>query len=595
MKQLLYELYNMDSFKQSMSDIADYIETRPVKSLLFHLYCGVEDHSWIETVSSGLTEKFPHSKLVGISSNAEIFDGHVTDPEIVLSAMVFEKTEVNIYAFNEILGKEKEIGEKVCGLINDEPELKGVELLIQGDPIDNGTLLAEIQKCRKGIALFGGYPLSHDIINGERLLVTRDGIMKNALTLVTYSGKDFHIDVSHTAGWNTLGRAFLVTAASGNSLYEVDDFPAFELYSRYLEIQQDEHFVENVMEFPLMLEDHGIQVLRHPDYMTGDGSLHLAGNVEPGMKCYMAYGDPSIIIEAVNARCEEVRQFEPEAILLYSCAMRKAFWSYFVNNEMAPFQKMATTSGFYTGGELDRDAESGRVLWHNVTLLSIAMREGDKTGKEIPPAIVDNSMLHGQVAMVKRLTTLVQVTNEELQQAYDDLVSANERLIRMATTDELTSLYNRREIEQRINRALDSVGGEGQIALIMLDIDHFKRVNDTCGHETGDYVLREVSAMLKNAAIEADGDAAGRWGGEEFFLLLPQCNLEEAVERAQTLRKTVEAYEFDKIRRLTISLGVTMANGIEDRKKIFTRVDDALYTAKESGRNQVVVAKGDKS
>ncbi|MBR1629894.1 MAG: GGDEF domain-containing protein, partial [Lachnospiraceae bacterium] len=266
-------------------------------------------------------------------------------------------------------------------------------------------------------------------------------------------------------------------------------------------------------------------------------------------------------------------------------------WNYFINNEMAPFQKLASTGGFCTGGELNRDHHTGRIMWHNITMLTIGMREGDMTGNKRDPVEVDAARLHGQASLVRRLTTLVQVTADELRQSLDELAETNKKLLYMATVDELTALFNRREIERRINAALDEAAKEGrQVALIMMDVDHFKAVNDNYGHETGDKILEGVASVLNATVQEWKGEAVGRWGGEEFFMLLPQSTLEEAVETAEEIRATIEQYPFPKVEKLTCSLGVTMGSSTEDRKKVYARVDNALYEAKETGRNKVVVA-----
>ena len=416
------------------------------------------------------------------------------------------------------------------------------------------------------------------------------GVYENAAILITYVGEEFHIDVAHTTGWRSLGRAFTVTKADKNCLMEVDGFPAAELYKRYLKIDPNDDYLFNAREFPLFIEDNGMVMLRHPAASAKDGALELAGYVNVGNKVYMSYGDPNTIIEAVNERCAAVAAFEPEAILLYTCTMRKVFWNYFLNNEMAPFQKIATTAGFCTGGELNRDMETGSVMWHNITLLSILMREGEKTGCKIPPARVDTAALHGEVGLVQRLTTLVQETSRELREALLELQEANAKLLRAATIDVLTELYNRREIERRINGALDRSAENGsEVALIMMDIDHFKNVNDTYGHEAGDKVIEGVAAVLNSLVRESEGEAAGRWGGEEFFFLLPNEDLASATERAEEIRKTIELYPFPYVDKLPCSVGVTIASDKEERKKIYMRIDSALYEAKETGRNKVVV------
>ena len=590
MKQLLFEIYNKEALSNAVNSIRKDLEGRSYSSLLFHMYCGLDDEDWILEIRDTLAQAFPRAELCGVSSHAEIIKGSLTDPVILLSAMIFEKTETRVFFFPDILDNEADYGRQVRNIIDDSADIKACEILMQGAPLDSLAFLNELEQCRKDVKIFGGYPISHEVEGGRRFLVTEGGIFDNAIVLVVYSGEAFHIDVGYTAGWKPLGRTFTVTKAHKNTLYSVDNFDASELYKKYLDIDLDEDFVTNTMEFPLLAEDDGRKMLRHCVAGTEEGTLELAGYIREGMTVTMAYGDPTEIVAEVDVRAEQVRQFEPEAVLIYTCTMRKIFWNYFINNEMAPFQKLAETCGFCTGGELNRDPESGNIMWHNITMLTIAMREGEKTGREIAPVRVDASQMHGQASLVNRLTTLVRVTSKELRETLGDLEEANKKLLHMATVDELTALFNRREIERRINAAIDEAEKTGrQVALVMMDVDHFKRVNDTYGHETGDKILEGVAAVLNATVKEYDGEAVGRWGGEEFFLLMPGTSLEEAVERAEEIRQTVELYPFPKVRQLTCSLGVTVTTGGEDKKAIYTRVDNALYEAKESGRNRVVV------
>ncbi len=590
MKQLLFEIYNEDSLHAGIKEVKDYAFYHSLRSVVFHLYCGIDNEEWVRWISGTLRKNFPEAGIAGACSHAEIINGHLTDPVVLLSAMLFDSTDVKVTCFPDIYGDEVLYGRKVREVIDATKDIKAAELLVQGAPVDNYAFLQEIAKCDPEVKIFGGYPLGHDIDGGRRFLVDKEGVYDYAAILITYAGKDFHIDVAHTAGWKSLGKGFTVTKANKNVLIEVDGFPAADMYERYLKIVPDENFMVNTMQFPILIEDEGSIMLRHPASATDDGTLNLAGYVNVGNKVYMSYGDPNAIIADVDARCEEVRKFDPEAILLYTCTMRKMFWSYFINNEMAPFQKIATTAGFCTGGELNRDMTTGKVMWHNITLLSILMREGSKSGRNVPHAKVDTTALHGEVGLVQRLMTLVQETTRELRETMEDLQDANNKLIRMATIDALTELYNRREIERRINEALDAtIGTDDEVALIMMDIDHFKNVNDTYGHEAGDKILEGVAAVLNSLVKENEGEAAGRWGGEEFFFLMPRDDKETAIARAEEIRQTIELYPFPYVDALTCSVGVTIASGNEDRKGVFSRVDDALYEAKDTGRNKVVV------
>jgi diguanylate cyclase (GGDEF)-like protein len=122
----------------------------------------------------------------------------------------------------------------------------------------------------------------------------------------------------------------------------------------------------------------------------------------------------------------------------------------------------------------------------------------------------------------------------------------------------------------------------------MFDIDHFKEINDGYGHAVGDEVLVELSGLVRRNIRSADLFA--RWGGEEFMVLLPHTDLGGAASMAEKLRESVETHSFPGVARVTCSFGVAGFTEIDDATVILKRVDDALYEAKETGRNRVVVA-----
>lgn len=159
----------------------------------------------------------------------------------------------------------------------------------------------------------------------------------------------------------------------------------------------------------------------------------------------------------------------------------------------------------------------------------------------------------------------------------------------LVITDSLTQLFNRRHMESLIQDELERAQRYQQsTALILLDLDHFKAVNDNYGHPTGDKVLRHVSDILSGNLRQSD--LLGRWGGEEFLILLPQINLAAAASVAEKLRQAVCAANFGVQEPLSISLGVAELLPDEIAGDWIKRADQALYTAKHLGRNQVALA-----
>jgi diguanylate cyclase (GGDEF)-like protein len=160
---------------------------------------------------------------------------------------------------------------------------------------------------------------------------------------------------------------------------------------------------------------------------------------------------------------------------------------------------------------------------------------------------------------------------------------------RLAVRDPLTGAANRREMVKEIERAVNlRARHKTPAALILFDVDHFKAINDDCGHEVGDTVLVEMVAAVSKRLRKTD--RLFRMGGEEFVVLMPQSRLSEAYVLAEYLRNIVESYAFAAPSRLTISLGIAELEADEPAHEWLRRADAALYRAKELGRNQTARA-----
>lgn len=177
------------------------------------------------------------------------------------------------------------------------------------------------------------------------------------------------------------------------------------------------------------------------------------------------------------------------------------------------------------------------------------------------------------------------------------LVSAWNRAHHLSMRDPLTGLYNRRYLEETMGRELPRARRMGEsVGVIVLDIDHFKRLNDTYGHDAGDMVLERTGELLR--AATRNSDIACRFGGEEFAVILPGATLMVARNRAEAIRASLEALQIDfdgkPIGPLTLSAGVaSMPPHGQDWSYVLQQADRALYTAKQAGRNKVVTAVSD--
>ncbi|MFO8149268.1 MAG: diguanylate cyclase [Trueperaceae bacterium] len=158
-----------------------------------------------------------------------------------------------------------------------------------------------------------------------------------------------------------------------------------------------------------------------------------------------------------------------------------------------------------------------------------------------------------------------------------------------AIFDALTRIPNRRGLDVRLADEVQRAERYGNVfSILLLDLDDFKQLNDAHGHDAGDDALRQVAHVLQREA--RGSDFVGRWGGEEFLVILPESGPEAALESATRIRKRVEQESFPGVGRLTVSIGVGTFEASDSLDRLFKRVDRALYAAKEGGRNRIEVA-----
>jgi diguanylate cyclase (GGDEF)-like protein len=175
-----------------------------------------------------------------------------------------------------------------------------------------------------------------------------------------------------------------------------------------------------------------------------------------------------------------------------------------------------------------------------------------------------------------------------LEQGTRSLQLANRRLERLATTDGMTDLPNHRAFQERLRSDLAAARRAGTpVALLMLDVDHFKQYNDTFGHPAGDDVLRRTGAMIRSVVRESDLPA--RYGGEEFAVVLPGADVRVAREIAERIRAAMAEHPWPHV-GVTVSIGVACGTGAVEAGALIEAADRALYRSKSGGRDRVTVA-----
>lgn len=180
--------------------------------------------------------------------------------------------------------------------------------------------------------------------------------------------------------------------------------------------------------------------------------------------------------------------------------------------------------------------------------------------------------------------------NKQLEKTIEErtaeLKESNEKLKMLASTDALTKLYNRAKLDESLKNEINRTNRfQHELGIILLDIDHFKSVNDTYGHNVGDTLLIEISNILKKNT--RDTDIVGRWGGEEFLIVCPETDKAGLLKLAENLRIAIKNANFTTVGEKTSSFGCSLYEKNENIKEFISKADKALYNAKEEGRNLV--------
>jgi diguanylate cyclase (GGDEF)-like protein len=564
-----------ENFTQTLDQWAGEIQKN--YSALFHIFVPYElDDGWqqVQQAYRDLEQVFPHPQCIGCSANGEIYNGGITDGEIVVSATICEDPETRIEVLSCQTVRDSLEGDALLERFLEIPGLRGIEILSAtdyhrmkegGDSLDR--LPAEVE-------IFGGVAVgdedhpSYVFVNGETY--STDGSV-----FAVYSGPNLHMEATRMFGWKAIGYPFEVTRSEGPVVYELDHKPAYEVYNHYLHIDKDKNFFYEALEFPWEVEvGEGMDgYIRHAKSVGEDGAIVMSSDIPEGSRVRITYGDPRRMIDHTKRAGERIRAFAPDALVLINCMGRKLFWAERCNDEMRELARFAPSVGFSALGEIMR--YNSITLLNNLSIVAVAMREGEVT-KEV--AVDDSHVVQtAELPITARLAIFINTITEELMEKNQQL---NEMLFK-ASHDYLTGMYNRGAIESMIYNT-----SEENWYLLMFDLDDFKQINDTYGHGEGDGVLQDIANYLVPRVKNSNRIDVGRWGGEEFMVLGLGYTRAEIMEIAECIREQAKNPEVMH-RPITVSIGLTKHQPGESAKDVIDRVDALLYRAKNEGKDRI--------
>lgn len=239
--------------------------------------------------------------------------------------------------------------------------------------------------------------------------------------------------------------------------------------------------------------------------------------------------------------------------------------------------------------------KDGSGFWTDLSVTSIKNSAGQVIAvlnifQDIDKLIKSEHSLKDSNLSLEAINDQMKTVNKEVQKKNEELQQAYKKLAELARTDSLTGLANRRELEERLlMESRRTQRTKHEFCICICDIDEFKLINDDCGHNCGDLVLKDVAGIF--ARYTRETDFTGRWGGDEFMLILPETQLKDAMVPMERVRKAVEAHEIkagDKTFSVTVSMGFSVFLPDSRLEDVIKQADLALYAGKKSNKNLVV-------
>lgn len=574
MIQMSYRLRSLGDIENCIHFFAtSYIPRK--HHILISIYTHWNKPETIREMTRLFCDAFPEAEIAGMTTAGGIENGRMHLRQTIVTIQFFEKSDVHAAIYDFSKESMSALGERALADCQKEKDLSAVLLFLTQQYYDFEPFLTTLDKLSKDIPICGGY--AHTYLQEDGIYVfTKDAILSCGILLITYAGA-VQVLTQSVMGWQPLGRTMTITAMDGPLVIRsLDHEPAAYFYQKYL---HSTDFEKSQLLFPLVRNAHQFRLAVLPLDAKSDGALQTNVFSHVGDQVQMAYGDPDQVILSSHKALDHIERFAPEGMLLLSCVTRRYFLKEDVNQILSAYGDFCVAPGGYVNGELIRI--EGKTQTTNMTLISVCFREGEaplvNTAKKHHTPVV----LGEALSTVQRLATFITETTKELAETQKQLSFA-------ASHDSFTGLLNRGSIEKMLCRCHEDASAR-QLAFsaLMIDLDTFKHINDTFGHNKGDEVIREVAAIMKRMIRPTD--FAGRWGGDEFVIILPGTTLANARIVASRLQQAFQTIRLPDHSFLTASIGCTTASPDETEQTFYKRMDDALYLAKEGGRNRIIL------
>ena len=577
-----HHIFQFTTIEDFYDEVAIFDTSREI---IVQVFFGKNHIFQVELLAKEIKKKFPLANIIGSSAGKQIASQHILEDSVVVSMTQFKKTSSfsslhlpnNKLSFDEkntALGKE--IAHSIAKHNGDVAIAFGTYRNIQIDEI-----ISQISLKNPDVVLSGGYAGTSSITDEEVFILHDTKIYTEGFSVIILSNKNLQVSTHKSLSWKSMGSPMTITKVKNNRIYEIDKKKALDVYKTYLgdHIEEDpQHFG---MLFPIILNQDSDELLRITTHFHEDGSISYPTSFKKGDIIKFSIAQEDLYLENKKKIISWLKKENPEAVFNYSCVGIDQFISSnLLEEETYELAKISPMCGFYTWGEFFTLPNKEKKFL-NYTSTYLALSEEKSRSKPnlsqdypgIPTKNNENVELKSLITFINTITSQLDESNKKLQQ--------------LANTDILTGIHNRRKIQEELDLEIKRHKREPEhlVSVLLFDIDDFKQINDSFGHDVGDYVLKEITKVVQEELREVD--VFGRWGGEEFMVIMSHTSLYGAKVLSQRLKEKIEKFKFSFRRKITISGGIVEIDDTSTPEKIIKKVDLLLYRAKREGKNTI--------
>jgi len=400
-------------------------------NILVQIFCG-EDAKALKKYAGIIKKNLPSAVCIGTTTDGEIANAQITTNQTVVAISLFEETTIKSASAQSRDSYQNgvEIAQK---LLCDDTKL--LILFSDGTTTNGEMLLKGIESVNSDIVIAGGMAGDNGMFM-QTYVLEDEKIFPQGVVGVSLNSKNLYVQNNFNFNWSPIGIEHTIKKVKNNRVYQIDDLSAVAFYAKYLGEHVAKELPATGIEFPLIIERNGIQYARAVIAKHEDDSLSFAGNLIEGDRVRLGFGNAELIMNESLKTFQHRYKEGVESFFIYSCMARRRYMPGFVETEIKPFAKLASTCGFFTYGEFYHHEENNLLL--NQTLTVVALSEtGKKENNQSSPFSPEHYEESDYATTVKALTHLIEQSTKDYEQQAQKLEEEkhfSQQLLKMQRT-----------------------------------------------------------------------------------------------------------------------------------------------------------------